>query len=112
MYKKITIRCITNCYNYDLKISDINNNIVDYKKEGKDIYTFYALKDKIYIIDIKVLNHTFRGVIKVCEDYKILFNLNLYINNLQNITFLLEDRNYPGLKIEKGELILWQNLIQ
>ena len=102
MYKKITIRCITNCYNYDLKISDINNNIVNYKKEGKDIYTFYALKDEIYIIDIKVLNHTF----------KILFNLNLYINNPQDITFLLEDRNYPGLKIEKGELILWQNLIQ
>lgn len=112
MYKKITIRCITNCYSYDLKISDINNNIVNYKEDGKDNYTFYALKDEIYIIDINILNHTFRGVIRVSEDYVILFNINSYINNLQKITFLLEDEEYPGLMIEKGELILWQNLIQ
>lgn len=112
MYKKITIKCITNCYNYDLKVMDVNKSLINYKVVNKDEYEFLGLNNCIYIIEIKVLNHTFFGVIRVSEDSLILFDLNKYINSLQNITFLLTDKFYPNLKIKKGELVLWQNLIQ
>lgn len=112
MYKKITIRCITNCYNYDLKVMDENKSLIDYTMVNKDEYEFFGLINELYLIEINILNHTFFGVIRVSEDTLILFDLNRYINNLQNITFLLTDRFYPNLKIKKGELLLWQNLIQ
>ena len=42
-----------------------------------------------------------------CE-YTFLFNNSKIIENDQTITFILTDYYYNNLKIEKGDLILWQ----
>ena len=113
MYKDIRIKCIPNYYNYKIIINDENDRTICYEQIKESEIKFCGIIGKIYIIKISSLGKVFYGVIRVKENTNILFNIDLYINNnLQNINFILQDKFYKGLKIQKGKLILWQNLIQ
>ncbi len=91
------------------------------------------LKDKCNKIVYEGLTDLFGKIeLPVChnEIYKIIIYCNLSIilvpiiakknrnycinissNNIKKhlITILLEDKNYPNLKIERGKIILWQD---
>lgn len=98
----------------------------------------YFIRFSNYPIHIKIYDKckliyekdTYNGMIQVYLDsnkvYKVVantlynyLNINIlidrscykfnFVNNInRNITFLLTDRAYSGLKIERGDLLLWQ----
>ena len=48
----------------------------------------------------------------ICDGkvYKLVINMDSFKNKKHLVTLLLVDKNYPNIKIERGKIILWQDI--
>lgn len=87
-------------------IYDSNGNLIIKKDTYNGIVKVCLDKNEVYYLYARSLNE----VIKTC----FYVDKNCYIFHFPRsiysdiFTFLLYDSSYEGLKIEKGELLLWQ----
>lgn len=96
-----------------------NNKLIKEDIIKSNNYQIDLDNNKIYVIKIiPIDNYQLRpitGVISKYKDYYKFYFINCYRVENRNpkiVTFFLNDSNYEGLKIEKGELYLWPNLTQ
>lgn len=101
---------------YTIVIYDMNNNLI-YKNRTNDKINIKLCNYKLYKIIIKVNNSKNCNILKkkilihpLCS-CKLSFQLEKNIIKRPYINLFLTDKNYKGLKIEKGEIILWQKSI-
>ena len=88
-------------------IYDINNNLI-YEKETFNSELYVCLNENtVYKIVAKSNN-------EILNTYFYVNNNDIYVFSFKSsiygrtITFLLTDYYYSNLKIERGEIILWQ----
>ena len=114
MKKKISFKCISNC-------SCNSNYYIRIYRRGKIIYNG-CIDDINELTLCFLLFRCYTIIIQNCNDFTpMTYILNLYPTNIcyqkfffffkeQNvrpsIKFMVTDKNYPGLPIEKGELML------
>lgn len=114
--EKIKIKClfgntICSC-EYCIKIYDLKNNLV-FSTYHNSINNLTVCLDKgFYKIKIKLKNGLSKcKVIAINGSCKVfVFQFNENSSNLHPIVLNLTDRFYPGLKIEKGEINLWNEM--
>lgn len=110
--ENIKIKCIlcdTLCLcEYYIKVFDLKNNLIIKKHVIGDLNL--RLKYGTYKVKIRLKDGTFicKPIVvrrNLCKTY--IFKFNEYNPNLRPIILTLTDRFYPGLKIEKGEITIW-----
>lgn len=119
--KKIKIKCLKeNCVNssyYYIKVYNSNDELLLDKKIKNEFYLEYEY-NKLYKI-VVTTNCCYQN--RICKN--VYFTKSNEIDTLyfifsnpkmqyhKKITFKFSDHYYKGLKIEKGEIFLWQNHI-
>lgn len=93
----------------DVKIYDNNNCLVDCGKTYNNRFKTCLKKNNIYLLRAYSLGDVIYTYFYVNNNDIYCFRFNRSIYNGRNITFLLTDLNYIGLRIERGFLNLWQN---
>ena len=92
-----------------MKIYDDCNNLIyeGYSYDGEiKLLLEYG---KVYRLESFFLNEIVNNFLLITNENIYIFVLNNIIYNPKNtVTFYLTDFYYKGLKIEKGELLLWQ----
>lgn len=113
----VTIKCIT-CGsieggNYYIKVLDCNKNIICESYTDEFGCIRFNAKEGAYKLIIIQKNCVYRKIstsIFICKNlpntFTFLVNNNVY-NLFHTIKVILTDRNYSGLKIEKGEMIYY-----
>lgn len=95
------------------KVKVIYHNISILEKESDNIgrLSFSLNNTGVYLVKVYFKNFY--------KDYIIYYKnkdifINIYFNEClkRYVTFKLTDKNYQGLKIKGGKLILWENHIQ
>lgn len=111
---KCTVIDSLNLYKYQVLIYDICDKLVvcdDFCGYEKS----YNLKPGFYKIIVNTYGKLDPGISVTLVDAKFDINLQFIFRlltvNRQPIIFTLTDLNYEGLEIEKGQIILWQNLM-
>lgn len=114
MKKKISFKCISNC-------SCNSNYCIRIYRKGKIIYngciddtneiTLCFLLFRCYTVIIQNCNELIpmTYILNLCPTnicYQKFFFFFKEQNVIPSIKFMVTDKNYPGLPIEKGELIL------
>ncbi len=111
--KEISIVC-------DSNNQDSTNYLITVQKNRINICSKKACENEVLTFSLKCCNTYTFVVQKLSSMPSSSCKFNVYVSNkccdffrihfddssLQNIT--LTDRNYPGLPIEKGEIIIWQ----
>lgn len=89
-------------------IYDLNNNLICQNKTCSGKIKVLLKEKQFYKI---VANNNYEVLSKViyhnCNKYVLAFSNSIISNNRnnRNLTFLLMDRNYPNLPIQKGTMI-------
>ena len=106
---KIRIKFLGICCNVNILLYDIDDNLI-YSGQTSCGYLDVFLKPyQVYklvsTISCDSLNNSF-----YVDDRRIYYFMfpSLKINNSNSVTFYLTDYFYPGMPIERGEIILWQ----
>lgn len=111
--KNINIKILGLGYNEKLKIYIYNRKkLINYIETCSNSFNICLCENEIYLIKIcsKYRNYS-KKIYVGSNNYYVIVLPNLIINNRlnnRNITFILSDRNYFGLPIKNGEMILWQ----
>lgn len=121
--KKIKIKCRVNneinVYKFHVMIYSKNNKLIlnqftnkvgeiEFKAPYSGIYKIIIIPEKNFIPN-KICT-TFFVNKKCCSTLLVTFQ-KLSINNYHLVTFKITDKHYKGLKVEKGDLIVWQKNI-
>ena len=118
--KKIKINFIGtgyyNLYQAKVNIYNENNDLVYQGKTYNGVIYVNLEPNKIYRLESLLLteyiNITFYTKMHI-KEYTFIFENAIITQNSQKtntVTFLLTDLNYKNLKIEKGEIVLWQKM--
>ena len=105
-----------NLYQVFVKLYDENDNLIYIGKTYNGILKIKLIPNKVYKIKAKFLSESINATLYVkrsINKYIFIFSHSLISRNNPNertITFLLTDLNYENLKIEKGEMYLWQKM--
>lgn len=86
-----------------VKIYDNNNLVFDGMTYNSEL-SLYLEKYKVYRIIAEANGLLLATSFYVGEQKIYLFSFNI----IKTITFILTDSNYQNLRIERGELLLWQ----
>ena len=96
-------------YQAYVKVYDQDNNIIysGYTYDGE--ISLLVTINNIYRVEAFFYKEVINTSIYICNlnTYCFIFNHAKYKKN-NTITFLLTDYYYKNLKIEKGEILLWQ----
>ena len=109
--KEVKIKC-TNFQKYKIEIYK-NNKLVckDIIKNG-EYYYFNGKINSVYVVKIYYSGHYYCIPIIILKNNTNNFIFSFFkANSQRKITIYLNDKNY-NLKVERGEITLWQNLIQ
>lgn len=117
--KKIKIKCLVSnsldIYKYHIKIYDSKGNIIcDSSADDRGVLYFEPKYFEVYKVVVNIRakiypNKIIRNVIFTdngCDTLVFAFK------KLCPIVIKLTDKNYRNLKVEKGEIILWQDHIR
>lgn len=113
--KKIEIVVLSNItinLNCKLLIFDSKNNLIYSSNEQNNSFIFNAEINKCYNLIFFNNHFYYKTSIIILDKYNMPYYI--YINFLKKhfIKINLVDSNYKNLKIERGEIYLWENLIQ
>ncbi len=100
-------------YQVFVKIYDVNNILVFSGYTHKGFIIAELEVGEVYSIIATSYNDKLSGsfyLSKNKDKYYFVLPSSIHEDNLNTITFLLTDYNYDNLPIERGELILWQEL--
>lgn len=97
-------------YQASILIYDINNNLIMSKKTYNGVIEVKLKRNNLYKLVIQAPNEIKEKNIYIGKNncYCFFLKSNLININNQTITFQLTDYFYDNLKIERGEIILWQ----
>lgn len=103
---------LDNSYHKILIFNNENKLLFDGYTDVKGSFLFQAPYFGIYKIIILTKEKTLCKVMKILvrknKNNYFLFKINNKKINLQTVTFWVTDKNYKGLPLKKGEMILWQ----
>ena len=109
--KEVKIKCV-NLQEYIIEVYKNNELICKSNITNGEYYYFKGKINSVYIIKIYNSGHYYCIPIIILKNNTNNFIFSFSeINSQRKITIYLNDKNY-NLKVERGEIILWQSLTQ
>ena len=109
--KEVKIKCV-NLQKYNIEIYKSNELLCKGSVNNGEYYYFKGKINSLYVVKIYNSVHYYCIPIIILKNSTNNFIFSFYlINSQRRITIYLNDKNY-NLKVERGEITLWQSLTQ
>ena len=107
--KEVKIKCV-NLQKYNIEICKNGKLLFKNVVNGGEYYCFNGKLNSVYVVNIYDHVHYYCIPIIILKNSSNNFIFSFFKNNSQRkITIYLNDKNY-NLKVERGEIKLWQSL--